>query len=82
MSRNELCASNAQGRVRMPADKTAMAATRRYGIERITNVSIMQAGESRKWARCAAFSFRMAFLVWSRKDGSSSPSDLEVAPAT
>ena len=24
-----------------------MAATRRYGIERITNVSIMQAGESR-----------------------------------
>ena len=32
-----------------------------------------------QWARCAAFSFRMAFLVWSRKDGPKSWPNLGVA---
>ena len=62
------CASSAQGRVKKPADRTAMAATRRYVIETVTNFSIRRAGESRNGPAEPSGS-RMAFLVWSRKDG-------------
>jgi hypothetical protein len=64
----------------MAADNTATAVPRRYFLETITNVSIMRARIAQKGPAELLFGFRMAFLVWSRKDGPNSRSDRDAAP--